>query len=245
MPDTPPMNAATFARRAGVSVRTLHHYEAVGLLAPARTEAGHRRYGPAEAARLAHVRALRALGIGLAEVRRLLDAGADPADAVERHLAYVTAQIDHLTRLRDRLGGVARLLRLRRPLSTDTFLDLLHAMGFPHYTPEQLDQLAARREALGDDAVRDVENEWPGLMSAMGEALDAGTDPSDPTVAALARRWHALVEMFTGGDPGIRQSLQTTYEQDGDHMAALNGMDADRLRAVMAYAARAQDAAGL
>ena len=50
MPDTPQMNAATFARRAGVSVRTLHHYEAVGLLAPTRTDAGHRRYGPAEAA---------------------------------------------------------------------------------------------------------------------------------------------------------------------------------------------------
>ena len=245
MPDTPPMNAATFARRAGVSVRTLHHYEAVGLLAPPRTDAGHRRYGPAEAERLAHVRALRALGVGLAEARRLLDAGADPAEAVERHLAHVTAQIDHLTGLRDRLDGVARLLRLRRPVSTDTFLDLLHAMDFPHYTPEQLDQLAARREALGEDVIRDVEAEWPRLMAAMGDAMDAGTDPADPAVAPLAHRWKELVEMFTGGDPGIRQSLQTTYEKDGDRMATLNGVDAERMRAVMAYAARAQDAAGL
>lgn len=236
MLDPAPLTAAAFARRAGVSVRTLHHYESVGLLTPPRTDAGHRRYGPAEALRLAHVRALRALGIGLAEVRRLLDAGADPADAVERHLAHVTAQIAHLTGLRDRLDGVARLLRLRQPVSTDLLLDLLHAMDFPHYTPEQLAQLSARREALGPDVIRDVEDEWPRLMEAMGRAMDAGTDPADPAVAALARRWHELVEMFTGGDPGIRESLQTTYERDDGQMATLNGMDADRMRALMAYA---------
>ena len=62
------LRVGELAARAGVTVRTLHHYDEIGLLRPARTAAGHRRYGPAEVERLQQITSLRALGVPLAEI---------------------------------------------------------------------------------------------------------------------------------------------------------------------------------
>ena len=65
------------ARRTGISVRALHHYEATGLLTPAqRSDAGYRLYGEAELKRLQHIVSLKALGFSLGEIHACLDADA-------------------------------------------------------------------------------------------------------------------------------------------------------------------------
>ncbi len=237
------------AARAGVTVRALHHYEAVGLLRPSRTDAGHRRYGAAEVERLQQITSLRALGLSLEQVRDALDApDFDPAGTVERQRAALDAEAARLGALADRLDGLGRLLRQRArsgaPITPDTFLALTHAMTAieTHYTPEQLQRLADRREALGDDAIRAVEAEWPRLFEAVGAEMDAGTDPADPAVQKLVDRWDELVGMFTGGDPGLRQSLGTAVEADRAGTSQLMGLDPDRMRALFAYAQRARDA---
>ena len=62
------------ARLAGVSVRTLHHYDSIGLLVPAiRTDAGYRRYTDADLLRLQQILIGRELGLSLEEIRRSLD----------------------------------------------------------------------------------------------------------------------------------------------------------------------------
>ena len=64
------------AAATGVTLRTLHHYEEVGVLvASKRTEAGHRLYSAADVRRLYRIMALRELGMSLAEVRNALDDG--------------------------------------------------------------------------------------------------------------------------------------------------------------------------
>lgn len=72
------------AKRLGVSVKALRLYEQRGLVAPGRTAAGWRAYGPDEMARAAEIVALRALGLSLAQVARVL--GGDP-EALEPALA--------------------------------------------------------------------------------------------------------------------------------------------------------------
>src|SRR5437899_12959920 len=88
------LRVGQLARRTGISVRTLHHYESMGLVSPVRNEAGHRLYGPAEIARLQQVRSLQALGLPLKEIKTLLDGGAMPARQVVRL---------HAERLRERV----------------------------------------------------------------------------------------------------------------------------------------------
>ena len=68
------MKVGTLARKTGLTIRTLHDYEEVGLLVPAqRTDAGHRLYGADEVVRLQKVVLLRQLGFSLEEIRACLD----------------------------------------------------------------------------------------------------------------------------------------------------------------------------
>ena len=71
------LKVGELARRTGLTVRTLHHYDEIGLLRPSlHTEAGYRLYTPRDVARLQQVLSLRALGFSLEETRACLD-GAD------------------------------------------------------------------------------------------------------------------------------------------------------------------------
>lgn len=83
------------ARRTGLSVRTLRHYDDLGLLVPsARTDGDHRLYAPADVRRLLAIQHLKALGLGLAEVRAALDDPRfDATAALADHIAAVEAQL--------------------------------------------------------------------------------------------------------------------------------------------------------
>src|ERR687885_1099790 len=83
------------ARRTGVSVRTLHYYEEIGLLSPSRrTEAGHRLYTAGDIVRLQKIKSLRYLGLTLEEIRDCLDR---PDFSVRRVIEL------HLSRLREQI----------------------------------------------------------------------------------------------------------------------------------------------
>ncbi len=83
------------AERAGLTVRTLHHYEQIGLVrASERTEAGHRRYSEADVRRLYQVVALRSLGVPLARIARALEGDRFTLkDAVAAQLEAVDAEL--------------------------------------------------------------------------------------------------------------------------------------------------------
>lgn len=243
------LSVGQLAARAGLTVRALHHYDAIGLLRPERTPAGHRRYGAAEVERLQRITSLRALGVPLGDIGRVLDDGAfDPAALLSRQRAALAAEAARLGALADRIDALGRLLQRRAeagvPVPPDAFLTLVETMNAieKQYTPEQLHHLAERREVLGEETIRAVEAEWPRLFKAVGEEMDAGTDPAAPRVQALVDRWDELVGMFTGGDAGIRQSVNAVWTESGDRMARMNGLDPDRMRALFAYVQRARDA---
>lgn len=215
------------AERAGLTVRTLHHWDRIGLLSPSnRTGSGHRLYDEADVRRLYEVVALRDLGLSLDSIANLLaarGAGAAPgapdagggwrslADVLTRHLAHVDAQIAAQQQLRDRLASLVGGLRNTAPPTSD-LLDLIDEVTrlndkiSEYYTEEQLATLRARRERLGEDTIAAVEAEWPELIAKVQAEMNAGTDPADPRVRPLAVRWMELLEQFDGGDPEIREA---------------------------------------
>src|SRR6185436_8546401 len=106
----PPMRTRTTSRRrwrigeladaTGLTVRTLHHYEHLGLLAPpARTEGRQRLYDEDDVRRLYRIRALRDLGLSLTDIRRTIDDDrATLTDVLRAHRARVDAEIKRLER---------------------------------------------------------------------------------------------------------------------------------------------------
>jgi hypothetical protein len=88
-----------------------------------------------------------------------------------------------------------------------------------YYTKEQLDFLKKRADDLGPDKIRAAESEWPKLIASVREEMEKGTDPKDPRVQALVKRWNELILEFTGGDPGITQSVKNFYRGEPDFAA--------------------------
>jgi DNA-binding transcriptional MerR regulator len=210
------------ARAAGVTVRALHHYDSLGLLVPSeRTGAGHRLYSAADVQRLYRLLALRGVGLPLDEIGPLLDRGDGLSDTVRRHLGRVEQQLGALEELRLRLTRLLAALD-GDEASTERFLDAMEAMTMAeqYYTTEQLQQLERRRQEFGEERIKQVEQEWKDLYARLGELREAGVDPADPEPQALGRRAGELIQLFTGGDPGIAASLQRMYETEGPEKAS-------------------------
>jgi MerR family transcriptional regulator, thiopeptide resistance regulator len=94
------LTVGVVARLAGVTVRTLHHYDEVGLVSPTgRSPAGYRLYAEADLERLHAVLAYRELGFGLEAIAELVAGNGDPLEHLRRQHALVRTRIDQLTRL--------------------------------------------------------------------------------------------------------------------------------------------------
>ncbi|UQI47085.1 MerR family transcriptional regulator [Streptomyces sp. HU2014] len=88
------MKVGPLAQAGGLTVRTLHHWDTIGLLSPSRrTAGGHREYTEDDLVRLYQVPALRGLGLGLETIAACLDAGVDPSRLIRDHLDGVEASL--------------------------------------------------------------------------------------------------------------------------------------------------------
>lgn len=230
------------AQRTGLTIRALHYYEEVGVLVPGkRTSTGHRLYSREDIERLQQIVALKALGFSLEEVRQCLDKESYSLQHVlERQLERVEGDLERLSAFRERLQSILRHLRNDDPVTTDMLLQIIQhtAMIDEHYTPEQHKALEARRNEIGEARMKQAGADWQSLIDAVRAEMDRGTNPRDPRVQALARRWEELVAAFTGGDPGIQQSLQKMYEEEGAEHASRGMLDTK----MMAYIKTAAEA---
>jgi MerR family transcriptional regulator, thiopeptide resistance regulator len=230
------------ARQTGLTVRTLHHYDEIGLLSPSlRTGAGHRLYTADDLGRLLQILSLRQLGLSLDDVRESL---ARPESTLQQvlglHIARLREQIDLQQRLCRRLETVAERLRAAETVSVDEFIQTLEAMTMfeKHFTPEQLQEIHARGQQVGPERIREVEAEWPELIAKVRAEMERGTDPASAAVQELARRWKELLREFTGGNPGIQKGLNTMYAEEPE-VRSRTGIDP----ALMEYIGKAIAAA--
>jgi DNA-binding transcriptional MerR regulator len=209
------------AQATGVTVRTLHHYDEIGLLAPSgRSEAGYRLYDEEAVERLYRIRALQALGLSLDEVGAALD-GAGLRDVIARQLEALDRELEHARSLR------LRLLALREAATVDDLMTTMEAieMHERYFTAEQREAIASRAN-LAEQGERD----WAALIEEVRAARDAGEDPRGPRMQELAGRWRALIEQFTGGDPAVRDSLVRMYREEGPSSASRGAVDPELMQ---------------
>ena len=241
------LKVGELARRTSLTVRTLHHYDEIGLLKPSlHSEAGYRLYTAADVARLQQVLSLRQLGFALEEVRDCLDRpDFSPLEVIRLHVARLREQIELQWKLCERLEALGEHFRTAEEVSADEFLFTIEMMTMieKYYTPEQLAQLEARAKAkeVPQEVIDQAPQQWSDLFAAVTAEMEAGTDPADPKAQELAKRWLALVTLFTGGDPGIYNSLRSMYENEDNVM----GTDTMAMRPVMEYILKAAAAAGI
>jgi DNA-binding transcriptional MerR regulator len=233
------------ARQTGLTIRTLRHYDSIGLLQPSeRSESGYRLYTFRDIERLARILALRALGLPLEEIRGVLD---DPrfslAECLRFHLGHLDNEIERQRQARERLSSVLERFESSPALSIEDLTKTLEVIRMfeKYYTPDQLEELRRRRETIGEERIQQVQREWADVFAGFRTAMERGLAPSSPEVQVLATRSKELIAEFTGGDPGIEDSLRSLYRHEGVEPINRHGHQVDQ--ELWEYMGRATQAA--
>jgi len=214
------LKVGELARRTGLTIRTLHHYDEIGLVKPSlHTEAGHRLYTADDIARLQHVISLRQLGFSLEEARDCLGrADFSPLEVIGRHVARLREQIEVQRKLCARLEAVAAQVRAAGEVSAEEFLRTIEVMAMMEklYTPEQMKQFQELGKRVAPEEIRAVEEAWMALIAEV--RADRDLDPASPQAQALARRWEELTERTMRSYesfPDLKQTIADNYKQGG------------------------------
>ncbi|MET0342853.1 MAG: MerR family transcriptional regulator [Polyangiales bacterium] len=225
------------ARRTGLTLRALRHYEDIGLLIPSdRTGAGYRLYDRDDVARLYRILALRRLDLPLADIKKLLtDTAGGISEIVARQVEQLDRDIAQATALRTHLLALQSQLLADREPSTDDWLVALESMrvGAKYFTPDEQTSLQTQ------DGLADASTPERAALSARLQALmAAGTSPETLEAQALAGRWIALLLEATGGDEGLLMKLYAMHWNEPS-LHALTGVDRSGIRYIseaMAFA---------
>lgn len=242
------------SRIAGVSPRTLHYYDEIGLLKPtAQAQNGYRYYGEEALLRLQQVLLYRELDFSLEQIRKILD---------EPGFDAVAALKDHSKALRSRMKRIGRLIRTvdmtishlegEKKMSGKNLFD-----GFSEEKQKEYEKEARRR--WGDKAVDDSMKLWnrstaeeKEKIKAEGEAVyrdlagHVGEDAGGPAVQAIVARWHQHLRHFYEPSTERMKGLADLYVDDPAFRTSIGRVHADLPRflhdAVLVYVDRLEKA---
>lgn len=207
----------TLARLAGVTVRTLHHYGDIGLLAPrARSAAGYRLYDAADVDRLTRILYYRDLGFGLDDVAALLDGDTDPADHLRTQHRLLT---ERLARVQELVTAIEREMEAHMSgirLTPEEQLEIFGETWDPAYQAEA-------EERWGDTAAwsqsqertaqwtredwERVKTEGDALNARLAEAFTAGVEPGSVRANELAEQHRAELNRFYDADHELHRGV--------------------------------------
>jgi DNA-binding transcriptional MerR regulator len=213
------------AARMGVTIRTLHHWDAIELVCPTeRTDAGYRLYTSADLARIHRVLIYRELGVPLDEIKTVLDAPATDATSSLRR------QRDELreraVRLQQMVDGMDRIIEARESgilLSAEEQVAIFGEHWQPDWTAQAHDrwgdteQWAQYAERAADRTAEDwqqIADSVDALNADLAAAYRAGVLPGSDEANALAERHRASIDIYFDCTPAMHICIASTYLTD-------------------------------
>jgi DNA-binding transcriptional MerR regulator len=229
------VNVGEVAALAGVTVRTLHHYDRIGLLSPSgRTAAGYRQYSPADLDRLHRVLLYRELGFPLEEVAALLSGDADPAEHLRRQHRMLRDRLERTTAM---VAAVEKEMEARAmgiSLTPEERFEVFGEDDPAQYDAEvqerwgETDAYAESRRKTAayskDDWVR-IKAEQEEIGSGFVAALRSGApaDSADAMDVAEAHR-QSITRWFYDCPPELHACLGRMYVEDERFAATYEAM---------------------
>ena len=217
------------SRLSGVTTRALRWYDKIGLLTPSgRTEGNYRLYGPAEVDRLQDILYYRALGVELAQVKRILDDPSYNRLAVLRsHLAALEAERERvqglinsvketiLTQERDEIMIDEKKFEAFKQGALEEYRKTYEAESREQYGDVEVDAMLTRLQGVTQEQYAEWESLGREILEKLSAAVTAGTDPAGEVgkeLAALHQRWLTV----TGNQYDVQRhrGLAELYVQD-------------------------------
>lgn len=223
------------AARIGVTVRTLHHWDAIGLATPTtRTPAGYRLYAELDLERLSRIIIYRELGLDLDAIRTILDEPSAPAIAALRaQQAKLAERIEHLTALGDDLARMTEAHEHGILMSADEQVDAFGPEWNPSWpagarqrygeTPEWR-QYAERAASRSPDDWRAVAEAMAVVEQHLADAMDAGVVPGTRAADELVERHRDTFAAYFPITREMQVVLGRMYESDPEFAAHYDGI---------------------
>ena len=216
------------ARRFGITVRTLHHYDDIGLLTPSRrSPAGYRVYTSADLTRLFQIVVYRRLELSLDDIATLLNDG-DEVSHLLRQRERVTNRLEEMTDLLEAIDQALEKAMTNTPMTDDDMRELF-GDGFDDYQAEaqqkwgetaEWQESQRRTQSYGkEDWVR-IKAEGEAVEKALSDAFRAGL-PADSKEAMDAAEQHRLQvnRWFYDCPPALHRKLGDMYVSDPKYVA--------------------------
>lgn len=213
----------------GVSVRTLHHWDAIGLVRPSgRSWSGYRLYGADDVARIHRVLVYRELGLALAQIGEILD---DPSVDAREHLQRQRTLLEERIRRLERTARAVDEMIERTDmthqhgisLSAEEQARIFGADWDPAYQDEARErwgdtdawkQSAARTREWGPEQWQETKDELETVESALADALARGVAPESEEANALAERHRATIGRHYDCTRSMQVVLARMYTED-------------------------------
>jgi len=235
---------------AGVTPRTLHHYDAIGLLKPSRVgDNGYRYYGEESLLRLQQILLYRELDLPLEDIRRIMGRrDFDVLGALQSHKEALQKQAARIDRLLSTVDDTIQNLKGEKPMSDKGY--------FAGFTEEEQEGYAREAEKMYDpETVRESNRKWKSYSAAKKEsilkegnavyvdmiaAIPKGAD--SPEAQSIVERWRKHMDYFWTPNLDQLAALAEGYVTDARFKANFDQMDsrlAEFMReAVKAYVAK-------
>jgi len=217
---------------AGVSVRTLHYYDEIGLLPPARGSGnGYRYYGEADILRLQQILFYKELGLGLDEIGAVLQQpGFDVVRALEEHRGALAQRLGRLRRLMQTVDRTIAHLKGETHMDTQGLFEGFSEAEEARYTAEA--------ELLWGESVRESSRKWKAYTPAKKSQIMAegkavyedlidllDTPPASAVVQAVIARWHQHLRYFFEPSTAVLRGLANGYNDSPDFRATFDKME--------------------
>jgi DNA-binding transcriptional MerR regulator len=228
---------AEVARMSGVTSRTLRHYDAIGLLRPARVAAdGRRHYGRRELLRLQRILLLRELGVGLPAIGEALTHTGDEVAVLRRHRDRLEGERGRLARLVRTVETTIESIEGGAEMAAERMFegfepDPYEAEARERWGDEAVDEARRRRASLRGGADADAElaaNGFQRVHSGLAPLLAAGVPVEDRRVQELVALHHRVVGLSWEPGPQAYRNLGALYVEDPRFTRAIGGADLAR-----------------
>lgn len=213
----------------GVSVRTLHHWDAIGLVRPSgRSWSGYRLYDAEDVARIHRVLVYRELGLALAQIGEILDdPSVDPREHLQRQRTLLEERIRRLERTAHAVDEMIERTDMTHEngirLSAEEQARIFGADWDPAYQDEARErwggteawkQSATRTREWGPEQWQQVKDELEAVESALADALARGIAPGSEEANALAERHRATIARHYDCTRSMQVVLARMYTED-------------------------------
>ena len=237
-----------FAEKAGVTVRTLHHYDHLGLLKPSgRNGAGYRLYGERDLARLQQIVTLKFIGLPLRQIKDLLDrSDLDLAATLRLQRGLLKEKYQQIARAIQAIDEAELAMKSSSRPDWAALKKIIEVMEMEssmdwtkkYYSPEAQAKVEERKKLWTPELQARVTQQWQELVAEIETAIASGEDPAGAKAQSLAQRWSELVRGFTGGDPEIQKGVNKLYSDQANWPANFHRPWSDQVQEFILKALR-------